>query len=87
MRLIDKRAALKEQFPRLQSLMNERPGCQADRDRREYWAADNQARTARSVRPEHVADAQEADADRFIAQMRRREQERFLARLSERKTA
>lgn len=89
--LVDKRAALKEQFPRLQSLMNERPGCQADRDRQARYREENRRSVERAAQAAIARRRQEADADLFIEQMRRREQETFLARLAEktqgRKTA
>lgn len=87
MALIDKRAALREQFPKARVVMQERPGTLRDRANREYWEADNRARCARGVHPDARAEMQERDADRFIAEMKQREQERFLARMNERKTA
>lgn len=86
-RLIDKRAAVKEQFPALRSLMNERPGCQVDRDRQARYREENRRSVEQAAAAAIAARRQEADADLFIEQMRRREQERFLARLQERKTA
>ena len=79
MRLIDKRAALSEQFPRLQKLMHERPGCQVDRDRQEHYRVENRASM------ERTRAAADADADRFIAEMERRKRETFLAALAARR--
>ena len=87
MQLINKRAAVKEQFPRLQSVMNERPGCQVDRDRKARFREENRRSVEHAAAAAIAARRQEVDADRFIAEMRRREQERFLARLNERRSA
>lgn len=84
--LIDKRAAVKENSPPLRRVARERPGCADDRAAREHWAADNRARTARSLLPEDVAAYQLADADRFISKMKAKQQAEFLSRIG-RKTA
>lgn len=84
--LIDKRAARREQFPLLRAVQHERPGCAADRSRQEYWrAANRRSVAAESQTRQDRERADEADADRFIFEMKRREQERFLSRLNERK--
>lgn len=89
--LVDKRAALKEQFPRLQALMNERPGCQVDRDRQARYREENRRSVERAEQAAMAARHQEQDADRFIERMQRWQRETFLARLAEknheRKTA
>lgn len=82
--LIDKKAAIREQFPSLQKVMRERPGTIRDRQNRELYEAES---AALRTRMRNAQTAQEADADRFIQEMRQREQERFLARFNERKTA
>lgn len=55
--LIDKKAALKEQFPSLAKVRNERPGCAADNERKRLYreaaelrvAAERQREWARAV--------------------------------------
>lgn len=90
-RLIDKRAALREQFPQLRSVMNERPGCQADRDRQALHRAQNRLSVEQAAAAAIARRRQEEDADRFIAEMERRKKEAFLARIAarqqERRTA
>jgi hypothetical protein len=85
---IDKRAALKEQFPPLRQVVKERPGTAADKAAKEFFHVDNRRSVTEARRRQAT---QEADADRFIREMRAREQERFLARVAarqlERKTA
>jgi hypothetical protein len=80
--LINKRAAVKEQFPTLARVLTERPGCREDRARREFYAADNRMSVVRARDRER---AQEADADRFIAEMRERKRAKFLAAVREKR--
>lgn len=42
MQLIDKRAALREQFPSLARVRDERPGCRADNARQAFYREENQ---------------------------------------------
>lgn len=79
--LIDRKAAIREQFPTLRRLMSERPGCEAERQNRAVFAAENRASVERC---RTAIGEQEADADRFISEMRRKEQNRFLARFEAR---
>jgi hypothetical protein len=79
--LIDKRAAVKEQFPRLQQVIHERPGCQVDRDRQAANRAANLASVTRSLKIRRGVAWQEEDAVRFIAEMKRREHDRFMQNL------
>jgi hypothetical protein len=63
--LIDKRAALREQFPTFARVRNERPGCAADIARQEFYRAENRMSVARE---------QEARWEAAVAvQARRRE--------------
>ena len=78
--LVNKRAALKEQFPALRDVAGERPGSDLDRANREFYHADNR-RTAPSHRD------QEVDADRFIAEMSRKHEEQFTAAFAARQQA
>ncbi len=41
--LIDKRAAIREQFPTFRQVRNERPGCRADNARQAHYRAENRA--------------------------------------------
>ena len=84
--LINKRAAIKEQFPSLARIRHERPGSEQDRDNRARFQIENQMSVKRARAAVGVRDEQEKDADRFITEMRRREQERFLARMAARTT-
>ncbi|EIC09129.1 hypothetical protein OR221_0837 [Microbacterium laevaniformans OR221] len=43
MKLIDRKAALREQFPTLAQVRKERPGTTADRARNDYYHAENHA--------------------------------------------
>ena len=43
MQLIDRKAALKEQFPTLAAIRNERPGTAIDKARTEFYRAENHA--------------------------------------------
>ena len=43
MQLIDRKAALREQFPALAQVRKERPGTPADRARNDYYHAENHA--------------------------------------------
>ena len=97
--LINKRAAIKEQFPSFAKVAKERPGSNGDRAQREFHGARNlqshavSRRTARQLEQSHE-DA-EADADRFIAEQKAKEAQQTVARAaawkhrntSERKTA
>ncbi|MDI9889948.1 hypothetical protein [Microbacterium sp. IEGM 1404] len=71
---IDREAALRERFPSLQQVRNERPGCEADRTRQVFWHAQNRAAIERVTRSRIE---QNADADAFIAAARKRQQERL----------
>lgn len=41
--LINRQAAVRENTPDMRALQHERPGCKADRERREFYRAENQA--------------------------------------------
>lgn len=82
--LIDRKAAIREQFPTLRRLMSERPGCEAERQNRAVFAADNRASVERC---RTAIGEQEADADRFIAEMRRKHEEQFTAAFAARQQA
>lgn len=69
--LINKRAALREQFPSLAVLKLERPGSTSDTRRRELIAADNQMSKARA----ELARWQEA-ADKNARRLERLENEK-----------
>jgi hypothetical protein len=74
MQLIDKTAALKEQFPSIAKVRRERPGTPRDRELRELYYEDNRRSWGREPRLfEQPHDAALADADRFIDHQRERE--------------
>lgn len=72
--LINKRAALKEQFPSLRKVMNERPGCAVDIERQRMNRAatelqkeiEHRARWARSVQ-ENARRLERENSQRRIA--------------------
>lgn len=81
MPLINKRAAVKEQFPSLAKVLAERPGSPRDRELREFYHADNRRSWARSQRTARVRVEQErADAERFIEMQRERELSAYAAK-------
>ena len=45
---IDVQAAVREQFPTLREVRNERPGCRTDKARQEFYRAENQASVQRA---------------------------------------
>lgn len=71
---IDREAAMREQFPPLHRVRNERPGCEMDRVRQAFFRAQNRAAIERITRSRIE---QEADADAFIAAARKRHQDRL----------
>lgn len=72
--LINKRAALREQFPSLAVLKLERPGSASDTRRRELIAADNQMSKARAelARWQEAADRNARRQERLDNERRRR---------------
>ncbi|WP_136053459.1 hypothetical protein [Microbacterium sp. K5D] len=72
--LINKRAALREQFPSLATLKLERPGSTSDTRRRELIAADNQMSKARAelARWQEAADKNARRLERLENEKRRR---------------
>lgn len=84
--LIDKKAALREQHGRLSKLMQERPGCEVDRDRQHRYALDNRRSIAGAVYSRTDRELHDIeDADRFIAEMEAKRRADFLARFEERR--
>lgn len=79
--LINKRAAIKEQFPSLAKVMRERPGSVTDRAAQELHREQNKTAAAAhgrsAVRQAQDRRAVEADADRFIAEARERAAQRL----------
>lgn len=61
--LIDKNAALKEQFPRRSTVERERPGTKADRARQAFYYADNRTHFRQ------IQSIEVLDADAFIRRM------------------
>jgi hypothetical protein len=90
--LINRRAAIREQFPSFAKVAKERPGSAEDREWSALYQAENRLsmvraeerihRAARSKRQREIDD--EADADRLIAEMKQRQNERFLSSLESR---
>lgn len=72
--VIDREAALREQFPTIEQVRDERPGCAADRMKQALMHVQNQTAVRRVARSRIE---QERDADRFIAEARRRHMERM----------
>lgn len=79
--LIYKPAALKEQFPPLSQIIRDRPGTVEERAQRAFFHADNRRSITEARR--RVRE-QEADAERFIREMRRRTEKKFLAHVEAR---
>ncbi|WP_136032507.1 hypothetical protein [Microbacterium sp. PF5] len=79
--LIDKRAALREQFPPLSRLRSERPGSASDNRRKELIAADNQLSKARAeqARWQEAADRNARRQERIENEKRRREYKGYQA--------
>lgn len=76
--LINRRAALSEQFPPLWKIRNERPGCAADRARQEAFRLESETRRTREAKARWDASVAEnerrrlqADLDRYAARRRR----------------
>ncbi|MDF2507261.1 MAG: hypothetical protein K0Q52_1120 [Microbacterium sp.] len=84
--LIDKRAALREQFPPLSKVRNERPGCAADIERKRLFreeaelakAREHDARWRRSCE-ENARRRRRQDARRNNAEYRQYREERRTA--------
>lgn len=74
MALIDKRAALREQFPPLSKVVRERPGSASDTRRQKLIAADNQEAKARAelARWQEAADKNARRRERLENEKRRR---------------
>lgn len=72
--LINRSAAIREQFPTLAKVQRERPGSPRDRELREIYHEDNRRAWARGRKTfdQRLEDAV-ADADRFIEKQRQRE--------------
>ncbi|KEP75873.1 hypothetical protein HR12_21000 [Microbacterium sp. SUBG005] len=71
---MDREAAMREQFPPIEKVRDERPGCAVDRMKQALMHVQNQAAKSRITRSRIE---QELDADRFIAEARRRHMERM----------
>lgn len=83
--LINKRAAIKEQFPTYAAVLRERPGTPEDRERRARWHRDNLVSAGRIPATVIASDlVVRENADRFIAVMRERQRALFVAKLSAR---
>jgi hypothetical protein len=90
--LINRRAAIREQFPSFAKVIRERPGTPEDRELKAFYHAENRlsivrageraTKAARTVRERERED--EADAERLITEMKQRENERFLRSLDAR---
>lgn len=74
MTLIDKRAALREQFPPLSKVVRERPGSASDARKQKIIAADNQEAKARSdlARWQEAANKNARRRERLENEKRRR---------------
>ena len=81
---IDTAAALREQFPTMAKVRNERPGCEADRTRQQLYREENRRSVAQAAAAAKRARQQEQDADMFIAHMRRRKGLEYAARIHDR---
>jgi hypothetical protein len=80
--LINKRAALKEQFPTLATVQRERPGSLTDREMQEFYKADNRLRAIRHYTPRDVREASHrAEVDALVAEMKEKQRAVFLAGL------
>lgn len=80
--LINKRAALKEQFPSLATVMKERPGSTTDRDMQEFYRADNRLHAVRSYTPRHVREAAHvAEVEAIVREQQGKQRAAFLKRL------
>lgn len=71
---VDREAALRERFPSIDRVRDERPGCAADRRRQAFFHAQNRSAAERVARSRIE---QEADADAFIAAAKKRHRERL----------
>ena len=80
--LINKRAALKEQFPSLATVLKERPGTTTDREMQEFYRADNRLYGVRSYTPRHVREAAHiAEVEAIVREQQAKERAAFLKRL------
>lgn len=85
LKLINKRAAMKEQFPTLAKVLRERPGSAQDRENRASFEIENRVSLERSRMVRKLRADQLRDADRFIADMEQRKREQFLEELAQRR--
>lgn len=79
--LIDKRAALREQFPPLSKVVRERPGSASDMRQQKLIAADNQEAKARAelARWQAASDKEARRRERLENEKRRREYKGYQA--------
>lgn len=80
--LIDKRAAMREQFPSLTKVRSERPGCAADIERKRLF---KEAAELKKVREQEARWKAAVEANAKRAQRRRNAE--YRARRDERRTA
>lgn len=83
--VVNRSAALKEQFPSLKAVMGERPGSLTDREQRAFWFADNRRSMRAAYERQVASDAvARANVDAVVELRRERAQKEFLARFASR---
>ena len=86
--LINKKAALREAFPSLATVLRERPGSLTDREMQEFYAADNRLHAIRHYIPREVREASHrAEVDAVVAEMKSKQRAALLKKLEQKRKA